>query len=79
MIETVTMKRNSFYGKVSGVGIPTNILLCIVILHPTHVPIATPENDDDNTNMNASYINNFVITPLVNPIDLITEISLHCS
>ena len=53
-MDTVTMKKNSFYGKVSGVGIPTNILLCMVMLHPTHVPIATPENEEESTKMKAS-------------------------
>ena len=54
MMDTVTMKRNSFWGNVKGVGIPTNILLCMVILQPTHVPITTPEKDEDSTNMKAS-------------------------
>ena len=79
MMDTVEMKRNSFYGKVKGVGMPTNILLCMVMDQPTQVPIATPENDDEITKMNASYMNNLVMMPLVNPMDLITEISLHCS
>ena len=79
MIDTVTINRNSFCGNVSGVGIPTNILLCIVILHPTQVPIATPEKDEDSTRIKASYMKSLVMTPLVKPMDLMTEISLHCS
>ena len=57
----------------------TNILLCMVMLHPTHVPITTPEKDDESTKMKASYMKSFVIMPLVKPIERITEISLHCS
>ena len=54
IIDTVKMKKNSFPGKVNGVGIPTNMLLCTVMLQPTHVPITTPENELDTTRMNAS-------------------------
>ena len=73
------MNNNSFCGKVSGVGIPTNMLLCIVMLHPTQVPITTPEKEEESTRINASYMNNLVMMLLVKPIDLITEISLHYS
>ena len=54
MIETVRMKKNSLPGKVNGVGMPTNMLLCTEMLHPTQVPITTPEKELEITRMNAS-------------------------
>ena len=54
MIETVSMKKNSFCGKVKGDGMPMNMLLYTVMLHPTSVPMTTPEKLLDNTSMKAS-------------------------
>jgi len=54
MIEAVRMKMNSCFGKVKGVGIPTNIDLCRVIPHPTQVPMMTPEKELETTKMKAS-------------------------
>lgn len=54
MIDTVTMKMNSFCGKAKGVGMPMNILLYKVMLQPTHVPMITPEKEDESTKMKAS-------------------------
>jgi len=54
IIEADRMNKNSLYGKVNGVGIPTNIDLCSVIPHPTQVPITTPESELEMTRMNAS-------------------------
>ena len=54
MIDAVSTKRNSFLGKVSGVGMPINIERCRVMLQPTQVPITTPEKELDSTRMNAS-------------------------
>ena len=54
IIDTVRMKKNSLKGKVSGVGMPTNILLCTEMLHPTQVPIRTPEKEPEMTRMKAS-------------------------
>ena len=48
-------------------------------LHPTHVPITTPEKELETTRMNASYMYNFIIMFFVNPIDRMTEISFTCS
>ena len=78
-IDAVSMNRNSFFGKVNGVGIPTNIDLYSVMPQPTQVPITTPENELDRTSINASYMNSFMITRFVHPMDLITEISFTCS
>jgi len=52
--ETVKMKKNSFTGNVNGVGMPTNILLCTVMHHPTQVPMTTPANELEMTRINAS-------------------------
>ena len=52
--EAARMNRNSFVGKVSGVGIPTNIDLCRVIPQPTQVPIITPLKELERTKMKAS-------------------------
>ena len=54
MIEAVKMKQNSLTGNVNGVGMPTNILLYTVMLHPTQVPMTTPEKELDMTRMKAS-------------------------
>ena len=54
MIDTVRMKKNSLPGNVKGGGIPMNMLLYTVMLHPTHVPIMTPEKELDITRMKAS-------------------------
>ena len=54
MTEAVRIKINSFFGKVSGVGIPTNIDLCKVIPQPTKVPMMTPEKELETTRTKAS-------------------------
>ena len=53
-IDADSIKINSFFGKVSGVGIPTNIDLCSVMPQPTQVPMITPENELESTKMKAS-------------------------
>ena len=54
MIDTVKMKKNSLTGNVNGDGIPMNMLLCTVMLHPTRVPMTTPEKLLERTRMKAS-------------------------
>ena len=54
IIDVVRIKTNSFCGKVSGVGIPTNIERSRVIPQPTNVPITTPEKEAETTRMKAS-------------------------
>jgi len=54
MTEAERIKMNSFLGKVSGVGIPTNIDLCKVIPQPTKVPMMTPEKELEITRTKAS-------------------------
>ena len=54
IIEAVKINKNSFFGKVSGVGMPTNIDRSNVMPQPTKVPIKTPEKELEITSMNAS-------------------------
>ena len=54
MIEADKIKMNSCFGKVNGVGIPTNIDLCRVIPQPTQVPMMTPEKELEMTKIKAS-------------------------
>lgn len=79
IMEAVRMNMNSYLGKVSGVGIPTNIERNKVMPQPTKVPINTPENELEMTRMKASYMNSFIMTCFEKPIARITEISLTCS
>ena len=53
-IDAVGIKINSFFGKVRGVGMPTNIDRCSVMPHPTQVPMITPEKELEMTKMKAS-------------------------
>lgn len=54
MMDTASVEKNSLHGNVNGVGMPMNMLLCTVMLQPTHVPMITPEKELDTTRMNAS-------------------------
>ena len=78
-MDELTMKTNSYWGNVSGVGIPMKMERCRVMDQPTRVPITTPENELLSTRMNASYMNSFIMTPRVQPMARSTEISLTCS
>ena len=73
------MNMNSYFGKVSGVGIPINIERRRVMPHPTNVPMNTPEKELETTRINASYIKSFMITLFGKPMARMTEISLTCS
>ena len=54
IIDAVRIKTNSFFGNVSGVGIPISIALSRVMPQPTMVPIKTPEKELETTKMKAS-------------------------
>jgi len=54
IMDAVRMKMNSFLGKVSGVGMPTNMERSIVMPQPTSVPMNTPEKELETTRMKAS-------------------------
>jgi len=54
VIETQKTKMNSRIGNVNGVGRLTNIARCIEILHPTQMPMSTPEKLEEMTRIKAS-------------------------
>ena len=54
IIDAVRIKKNSFFGNVSGVGMPTIIARSKEMPQPTMVPMKTPEKELETTRMKAS-------------------------
>ena len=53
-IDASTIEMNSFCGKVKKSGICEKVHCCMVMVHPTMVPIIMPEKADETTKMKAS-------------------------